>query len=69
MDKRYNFTLYAIVFFVSFLMVFLFPGSFMAEGDDKSFVVTFSIVVMCITGTFLTYKIIKWVKAPDEENE
>ncbi len=69
MNKRYNFTLYSIVFFISFLMVFLYPDSFISEEDDKNSVIILSVIIILITGFFLIYKTIKWVKEPDEEDK
>ncbi len=38
-------------------MVYLFPENFLPKGDNKKSVITLSLIIMFIIGSFLIYKI------------
>jgi len=62
MEKRWDFVSYAIMMFFSGLIVCIFPEQFITGNSDKKTVCIFMIIVMMISGIFLSYKIYRYLK-------
>jgi hypothetical protein len=59
MEKRWDFTSYSIMMFLSAVMVCIFPEQFITGNSDKQTVCIIMTVIMIITGSFLLYKLLK----------
>ena len=69
MNKRYDWTLYSVFMFVSFLFNIISPDSTIKEEGGKSIYI-FSIIMVIILGLFLIYKFKGWYqnKIKDKHN-
>ena len=59
MEKRWDFMSYAIMMFMSALMVCIFPEQFIEDKGDKQTICIIMLIIMFITGSFLLYKLYK----------
>jgi hypothetical protein len=59
MEKRWDFTSYSMMMFLSAVMVYIFPEQFITGNNDKQTVCIIMTVIMIIAGSFLLYKLSK----------